>query len=163
MDVLLTVLTGAGATTLMDAWSALRRRWLGIPSLDYALVGRWVGHMHKGRFFHDPIATSAPIAGERALGWIVHYLTGIAFAGVLTLAAGDAWFRYPTLLPALAVGIGSVVAPFFIMQPALGIGIAASRSPRPTMARMHSLVTHAIFGLGLYATAWILRALAIGE
>ncbi|WP_246673889.1 DUF2938 family protein [Mesorhizobium sp. B2-7-3] len=29
------------------------------------------------------------------------------------------------------VGIGSIGAPFFVMQPGLGIGVAASRTPKP--------------------------------
>ena len=36
------------------------------------------------------------------------------------------------------------------------IGIAASRAPRPGAARLQSLVTHAIFGLGLYAAGLVL-------
>lgn len=35
-----------------------------------------------------------------------------------------------------------------------GIGIAASRTPRPNAARLQSLLTHAVFGLGLYVAAW---------
>ena len=60
----------------------------------------------------------------------------------------------PTLGPALAVGIGTVAAPFFLMQPGMGAGIAASRTPRPNAARLQSLLTHAVFGLGLYVAAW---------
>lgn len=162
MDLLLlTLLTGVGATLLMDAWSVVRRQWLGVLSLDYAMVGRWIGHMPEGRFIHHPIAASSPVPGERLLGWLAHYLTGIAFAGALPAVAGSAWFAHPTPMPALAVGIGSVIAPFFIMQPALGTGIAARQSPRPAFARMHSLITHAIFGLGLYATAWLLHTMRI--
>ena len=59
--------------------------------------------------------------------------------------------------PALLVGIGTVVAPFLLMQPGMGAGVAASRTPRPAAARVQSLVTHAIFGLGLYASGWVVR------
>jgi hypothetical protein len=48
------------------------------------------------------------------------------------------------------------------MQPGMGAGIAASRTPRPVAARMQSLLTHIIFGLGLYASAWILTFLNPG-
>lgn len=48
-----------------------------------------------------------------------------------------------------------MAAPFLLMQPGMGAGIAASRTPRPTIARLHSLLTHAIFGLGLYAASRI--------
>lgn len=151
------LLVGAGATLVMDAWTLARRRLFGLPSLDYALVGRWVGHMARGRFMHDPIGASAPVRGERALGWAVHYATGIAFAAVLLALAGPGWARNPTPGPALAVGIGSVAAPFLLMQPALGAGLAARRTPRPAAARLQSLATHGVFGLGLYVAAWLTR------
>jgi hypothetical protein len=145
------VLTGAGATVVMDFWGIARKRLLGIPAADYGLVGRWVGHMAHGRFRHERIAASPAMKGERLIGWTVHYLTGIAFAAVLLAIWGLDWARHPTPGPALIVGIGSVVAPFLVMQPGMGAGIAASRTPRPNAARLQSLVTHAVFGLGLYA------------
>ena len=152
MDAMLfTVLTGAGATAAMDLWVLARTRLLGVPAASYGLVGRWLGHMARGRFRHDRIAASPAIAGELAIGWTAHYLIGIAFAAVLMAIWGLEWARQPTLLPALIVGLGSVAAPFLLMQPGMGAGIAASRTARPNAARAQSLVTHAVFGLGLYA------------
>jgi hypothetical protein len=46
------------------------------------------------------------------------------------------------------------------MQPGMGLGIAASRAPDPRAARLRSLTTHAIFGLGLYAAGWAARLTA---
>lgn len=150
---------GTGATLATDLWAILRRRALGTPPPDYALVGRWFGHMARGRFRHDRIGSAAPVAGELALGWTVHYLTGIAFAGLLVAIAGGEWVRQPTLAPALAFGVATVAAPFLLMQPGMGTGIAARRTPRPGMARLQSVANHAVFGLGLYATARILLSL----
>ena len=70
----------------------------------------------------------------------------------VVLTSGD-WLARPTLLPALLYGIGTAVFPFFIMQPSLGLGIAASRTPKPTQARLKSLLTHTVFGVGLYVCA----------
>jgi Protein of unknown function (DUF2938) len=56
-------------------------------------------------------------------------------------------------LPALLFGLGTVLFPYLIMQPAYGLGIAASKTPNPTAARLKSLMSHGIFGLGLYLTA----------
>ncbi|QOZ30893.1 DUF2938 domain-containing protein [Bradyrhizobium sp. CCBAU 53421] len=145
------VLIGAGATIVMDIWGIVRTRVLGIPSLDYALVGRWLGHLASGCLCHDRIAASPPVAGERAIGWAAHYLIGVGLAGVLLAIVGLDWVRQPTIAPALLVGIGSVAAPFLVMQPAMGAGLAASRTPRPWASRLQSLVTHAVFGVGLYA------------
>jgi hypothetical protein len=151
------ILIGAGATALLDVWSAARSRLSGTPTPDYALVGRWLAHVARGRFFHDAIARSAPIMCERLIGWTAHYLIGIAFAAVLLIVWGAGWARQPTLGPALTVGIGSVAAPFLLMQPGMGAGIAASRTPNPRAARLRSLSTHAVFGIGLYAAGWAAR------
>ncbi|HEU4589131.1 MAG TPA: DUF2938 domain-containing protein [Gemmatimonadales bacterium] len=158
--VLYALLIGAGATVVMDVWGIARKRLLGIPPLDYALVGRWIAYLTRGRFRHDPISASPPVRGERLIGWIAHYLIGIAFAAMLLAVWGIDWARHPTLAPALIIGIGGVAAPFLLMQPAMGFGIAASRTPRPAAARLHSLVTHGVFGLGLYAAGWVVGALA---
>jgi hypothetical protein len=147
------VVIGAGATVVMDVWGVVRKWLLGIPPFDYGLVGRWLAYLTRGRFHHTPIAASAPVRGERLIGWTAHYLIGIAFAGTLLGIWGLEWVRNPTIGPALIVGIGSVAAPFLLMQPGMGAGIAASRTPRPAAARVQSLVTHTIFGLGLYAAA----------
>ena len=44
------VLIGIGATLVMDAWALFLRRFFGITSLNYALVGRWLGYMPRGIF-----------------------------------------------------------------------------------------------------------------
>jgi hypothetical protein len=144
------VVVGIGATLVMDVWTLAQQRLFGVKTLDYALVGRWIGHFRHGRFRHASIAKAAPVRGERAVGWAAHYLIGIAFAGVLLAGWGSGWVRMPSLGPALAVGVGTVVAPFFILQPAFGLGVAASRTPRPAVARLRSLSTHLVFGVGLY-------------
>lgn len=145
------VALGIGATILMDAWALLLRRIYGVTGLDYRLVGRWIGHMAQGRFSHDGIGRTSSIPGEAVLGWIAHYGIGIAFAAGLVVVQGESWLRLPTLLPALITGLVTVALPWLVMQPAFGMGIAASRMPDPTTARLRSLVTHLVFGLGLYA------------
>ena len=151
---LFTVVTGAGATAVMDVWTLARKGLFGVPSPSYGLVGRWLAYMPRGKFRHEAIAASPPMSCERLIGWTAHYLIGIVFAAVLLAIWGQDWARHPTLGPALIVGLGTVAAPFLVMQPGMGAGIAASRTPRPGAARVQSLITHAIFGLGLYAAGW---------
>jgi hypothetical protein len=153
------LVAGGAATALMDLWAIARKRLLGIPAMDYGLVGRGLAHLARGRFRHEAIARAPAVRGERAIGWIAHYAIGLAFAGVLLAIGGLDWACRPTIRPALAVGIASVAAPFLVMQPGMGAGIAASRTPRPAAARMQSLVTHTIFGIGLYAGGWVASAL----
>ncbi len=159
MTLMISVLVlGIGATLVMDLWGLVRRALFGVPTPDYRLVGRWLAHMRHGQFVHRPIAASAPVAGESLLGWAFHYTVGIAFAALLVGLEGRAWMAQPTLLPALAVGLATVVAPLLLLQPGMGTGIAASKVPRPWHARFHSVVTHLVFGAGLYLSALMLAS-----
>ena len=150
--ILRTVLIGAGATLVMDLWAALLRQF-GIPSLNFAMLGRWLGHLPRGRFMHDSIAKAEPIGGELALGWAAHYSIGIGFAGLLLAVFGSRWAAAPTLWPALLIGLVTVVAPLFILQPALGAGIASLKTPAPLFNTLKSVATHTVFGFGLYFAA----------
>jgi len=162
MDLLLQdlahiALVGIGATAVMDLWLALLGR-LGVPTLNFAFIGRWAGHALRGRWKHDAIAKSPPVAGEMALGWLVHYAVGVFFAGVMAGVAGMTWMRSPSVLPALLLGMGTVVAPLFVMQPAMGAGFASSRTATPLKNCLRSLMNHAVFGVGLYLAAAALQS-----
>jgi hypothetical protein len=121
------------------------------------MVGRWFAYFLRGRFRHDSIAATPVVRGELLIGWVAHYLIGVTFAILLIGLFGRAWLQQPTLGPALLVGVATVVFPLLIMQPGMGAGIAASRMPNPAAARLHSVVTHAIFGIGLYLAALAVR------
>jgi hypothetical protein len=152
---------GIGATLVMDLWAIVLKRAFGIASLNYAMVGRCLGHFPRGHFVHKSIAAAAPVAGERALGWIAHYAIGVIFASLLLIFWGLGWARQPTLLPALIIGIGTIIVPFFVMQPAFGLGIAAAKTARPYFTRLLSLAAHTAFAIGLYSSARLWAALAI--
>ncbi len=146
------VLIGLGATAVMDAWLWLLQR-LGVPTLNFSMIGRWVAHWRQGVFMHAAIARAAPVRHELALGWLFHYATGVAFAALLVTLAGPGWAHSPTLAPAVMVGVATVAAPWLVMQPAMGAGIASHRTSAPGMNRARSLANHFVFGLGLYLAA----------
>jgi hypothetical protein len=144
---------GIGATLAMDLWNLVLKRAFKIPSLNYCLLGRWLRLMLRGKFRHSSIAAAPEQPLECSTGWLAHYSIGFVFAlGFLLLAPGD-WRNRPTLPPALLYGIATVVFPFFVLQPSLGFGIASSKSPHPARARVKSLGTHTVFGVGLYLSA----------
>ena len=145
------VAIGLGATFSMDLWNLLLKRSFGIPSLNICLLGRWVGHLSRGTVAHANIAAAPAISHECAVGWITHYAIGVVLAVGFVLLAPATWLTRPTLGPALAYGVVTVVFPFFVMQPSFGLGVASARTPRPARARIKSLITHGVFGAGLYA------------
>lgn len=143
---------GIGATAVMDVWLLLLKR-LKVPVTNFALIGRWVGHLGRGRWMHASMADAAPVDHELALGWLAHYAIGVAFAALLVALQGIPWTRQPTFWPALLVGVATVAVPLFVMQPAMGAGIASSKTPTPLKNCLRSLVNHAVFGAGLYLAA----------
>ena len=153
------VLMGMGGAALMDAWALFVRRAFNVRGLDYAMLGRWIGHLPRGRFVHERIAAAGAVRGERPLGWVAHYSIGVAFAFLVLAIWGLDWARSPTLLPALLIGWVTVAAPWLVMQPAMGAGVAASKTPDPVAARLRNLATHTVYGIGLYASATALAVL----
>ncbi len=148
------LITGITATLVMDGWSVLRQRAFAIAAPNYGLVGRWILHMRHGQFRHNPITQSPPVAGETVSGWLAHYLIGIVFASLLLATGGQAWIDHPTAGLPILIGLVTVAAPFLLMQPGMGAGIAASRPPAPNKARLQSLLNHGVFGVGLYIGGW---------
>ncbi|MGU3377537.1 DUF2938 domain-containing protein [Chryseobacterium sp. M5A1_1a] len=153
--IIFSIIIGIGATIIMDIYSLLMRLVFKIPSLDMGIVGRWIGHFKHGVFSHKNIIHAEEIKGERIIGWTAHYLIGICFAFLLLLIYGVEWAYNPTFFPALAIGILTTIAPWFLMQPAFGFGVAASKLPNPNIARLRSLMAHTIFGIGLYIAGLI--------
>lgn len=153
------ILIGTGATVTLDLWSVFLQRALGFPPTNWGMVGRWIGHLPGGRFVQTDLATAPAVPGETAIGWVAHYLIGITFATSLLLIMGLEWARHPTFLPPLVFGAVTVVFPYFVLQPGLGLGIAASKAPAPGQARLRSIAAHVVFGAGMYLSAALGAAL----
>ena len=153
-----TVAIGIGATIAIDLWVSFLKLFK-IKSLDYKYVGRWIGNIPKGKYFHIKIQDTPPIPHELILGWTVHYLIGITFAFILIAIYGISWLDKPSVLPAIIIGLITAAGPFFIMQPAFGFGIASSKLPNQNLLRLKSLGTHLIYGIGLYVSAILLNAI----
>jgi hypothetical protein len=160
LDVLVRgLLMGVTGAALMDVWALVLRRGFGVQTLDYALLGRWIAHMPRGRFLHERIAVVPTVPGERWIGWLAHFTIGVSFAVLLLIVAGADWAQHPTLLPALAIALATILAPWLVMQPAMGAGVAGSRTPNPRATRIRNLGSHAMYGLGLYVTAVVLATM----
>ncbi|CDZ45550.1 DUF2938 domain-containing protein [Neorhizobium galegae] len=151
------ILIGLGATILMDLWAIVLNRVFGQPKANWAPAGRWFWHLQRGKVFHDSIATAEPYRHELALGWAGHYAIGVLYGLILALVMGQNWFAAPTFIPAWILGIVTIGAGWFLMQPGLGLGWAASKTPRPNKVRFLNFAAHTVFALGLYGTALLIR------
>ena len=153
------ILIGLGATLITDLWALFLKHAFKIPAPNYCLVGRWLRTMPEGTFKHSNIGSAPPKSAECTVGWIAHYVIGVTFAITFVALAGNSWIQHPRLIPAIAFGIVTALMPFFIMQPAFGLGLAASKTSNPTQARLRSLINHTAFGFGLYLFALLVSCL----
>lgn len=156
-DIYVITFIGIAATLFIDLYAFLLAKVFKIPSLNFCLVGRWGLGLLDGKFMHQNIAASPVKHFECVFGWCVHYFIGVLFSFLFILLVGITWLEQPTLIAACIFGLASVSMPFFVMQPALGMGIMATKSANPFQARLKSSVTHLLFGVGLYLSAQFIQ------
>ena len=147
-------LIGVGGAALMDVWSLLLRRGFGIATLDYALLGRWIGHFPA---VDSCMTASRPLSRSSANDrWDGLRTTRSASRSPWSSSPPGGWSGCwsPTVAPAMLVGLATIVAPWFVMQPAMGAGIAGSKTPDPRATRLRNLGTHAVYGVGSTPQRW---------
>lgn len=149
------LIIGILATILIDVWALILKYVFKLPTTNWAMVGRWVRHLHHGQFVHNSISDAVPIAGEGILGWVTHYLIGVLYAVGYFWFVNDVLNHFPNLISAVTFSMVLLVAPWFILQPGLGVGILARRAPNPWLLRGISISVHLVFGIGLYI-GWVL-------
>jgi hypothetical protein len=154
--IIRSIIIGAGATALLDIWNLILKQFFNVPLPNWAMVGRWFSHAATGTFVHESIAKAAPVNKELVIGWTAHYVVGMLFAAAIFLIWGIEWAAAPTVVPALIVGIVTVGCGWFILQPGMGLGVAAAKMPNATNIRLRGILGHIIFGLGLYGTALLI-------
>lgn len=147
------VLMGVCGTLAMDIWAEVLHRVAGQPRPNWAMPGRWLGRLPQGRVFHDSIAAVPPVSGELGLGWALHYGVGAIYGMIFALIAGVDWLAAPTFLPVWIFSLLTISAGWFLLQPGMGLGWAASRTPNPWKVRALGLVAHTAFALGMYLAA----------
>ena len=146
----ISVWVGIGSTLLLDGWNGVLKYMFKIPSLNMCFLGRWSLHIGRGKIVHHPIGASKSFENECLIGWITHYLIGVGLTCVFWEIVSPSWKINPTLGPALLFGILTLVFPLFVLQPALGLGVASTKTKHPIRSIVKSLFSHLVFGLGIY-------------
>lgn len=159
MILLEILVTGLVATAVLDLWQQIFLRITGLPITNWAMIGRWAGHMREGQFVQADIGKAAPVANEAALGWAIHYVVGIGYALVYLVLMRLLGIE-PGFVPAMIFGAVSVAVTWFAMEPILGAGAMASRTPKPELLRIQDFTSHLSFGFGLFLGVVVFRALA---
>ncbi|HEX7045273.1 MAG TPA: DUF2938 family protein [Burkholderiales bacterium] len=118
---------GVFATACADLWQYALARWCERPAADWGKIGRWVAWLVRGVAVHRPIAATPPVRGEAAIGWVFHYLVGVAYAALFLYALPAVAASSSTTFAALAFAAVTLAAPWLLLQPGLGLGVLARR------------------------------------
>lgn len=156
MKIIKTILIGVGATLAIDCFTFIISLFGNSPR-GILFVGRWLAYIPKGKFFHNTIIQTPSIANELIIGRVAHYCIGITFAFLLVIIYGEKWISKPRLYPAMIIAIITLITPIFILQPALGFGIAFTNMPHQLHLLTKTIIIHAIYGFGLYFSAVLLN------
>lgn len=154
------VMIGIGGTIILDLYAVLAQRLFGIGATNWRMVGRWFGNMPRGQFVQTNMMQTAPVWGEHALGWIIHYVIGAGYGLLLVVIWGPGWLGDPDIAAPLILALALLILPYFMMMPGMGMGLAGARTPKPNITRIKSVAGHSIFGCGMYLTAALLQAAA---
>lgn len=139
-------LAGAVATYGMDVAGGRIATALGMKPPSG--LGRWVGHMFRGRFTHDDITASAPVAHEATIGMIAHYTIGLALGVAYALLLRIPRAHANSVRRATAYGVATTALPWFWMFPARGQGLMGLRNRDPRVPAF-ALATHIAYGVSL--------------
>lgn len=146
------LLMGVLATVILDAWAQLLKFSVNVQPTNWALVGRWFASLFTGHWRHAAISQVPAVNNERLLGWSFHYGVGIFYALIFLIGCNFSSVQI-SLPAAITFGIVTVLAPWLILQPGLGLGRFASNTAKPVTTRFLNIVSHSVFGAGLFV-AW---------
>ncbi len=155
------ILVGVGGTLVLDAYAWVLVNFFKVPMTNWAMVGRWIGLMPRGKFIQPQLGEASEIRGEWAIGLGFHYVIGAGYGLLLVAIWGADWLLHPTIFEPMLLALVLLVLPYFIMMPGMGMGIAASRTSNPNVARLKSFASHSVFGCGMYLTALLIASFSL--
>lgn len=155
-EILGAVVIGVLATGFLDVFGIVLNKLFGIPTTEWRFIGRWFARMRYLEFRHVAISKAAPVRGELPIGWFMHYLIGVAFSLTYFVWVYVIEDSSPTLLSGTLFGLVTLVAPYLIMQPALGHGFFARKHSKPILMPTLSFLAHLTFGQSLYIFHYVL-------
>ena len=105
-------------------------------------LGRWIGHMLKGRFTHDDIAKAAPIPHEAGIGMAAHYAIGLVLGAGYALLLQVSEPRQNSLRRATAYGIATTAFSLVLDVPGTWPGCHGTSRRRSASARVRPVDAH---------------------
>lgn len=143
------VIVGVGACVVFDVWQRIFQWFTGIPTSNWAIVGRWaIGLLTNARLRVQDIEAQPARRNELGVGWLVHYGIAILYSAIFMFLI-DASILAADFADGLLFGVVSVVVPWLFFLPCLGKGIMGHLTPNPLLVCALALMMHSIFGVAI--------------
>jgi hypothetical protein len=143
------LMAGLAAATAADAGRTLYQLATGFPPVNWSVSGRWFLMVLSGQPYVPNIGAAPTLPNELLAGHIAYYTISILFAAVYLLALSQIFKRKPSVRNGLLFGWITMIFPFFVQMPAMGMGILASNTATPVLIMLRTVVHHSSFGIGL--------------
>jgi hypothetical protein len=143
------LMAGIAAATAADAGRTLYQLATGFPPVNWSVSGRWFLMALSGQPYVPNIGAAPTLPNELLAGHIAYYTISILFAAVYLLALSQIFKRKPSVRNGLLFGWITMIFPFFVQMPAMGMGILALNTTTPVLIMLRTVVHHSSFGLGL--------------
>ncbi|MBT9386858.1 DUF2938 domain-containing protein [Pseudooceanicola sp. CBS1P-1] len=155
--IIFILVVGIGSTIVLDLWGVFTAKIGWMPGTHWPSVGRWLLGIPAGHLVLDGTDTRPHTLSEAAVGWIFHYLIGLAYAVSFPLFWGIGFISAPTVFPVFLIGvIVSSLAGLIVLMPGMGGGIFARKLPNAGAMIVYVLVAHVIFAIAQYLLALLL-------
>ena len=125
------IFMGIVTNLVIDIWAVILSTILKLPTTNWSMVGRWCAHLRTGQFIHRPISQSKPVKSEQTIGWLFHYIIGIGYAYLYVILMVFIVSNDPFLISAIIYGLVTLIVPWLVLQPALGLGLFARLADKP--------------------------------
>jgi hypothetical protein len=147
--IFLGVVAGVIGTFVMDTLNNLFSQTKLISKIDIKMIGRMSAGWIQGRFCYRHPDEMKPVDNELLYGYITHYMIGIGLSVPFVLFWSHFIGGPVSPLGALAYGISTTIASYFIVYPSMGLGVFGRKSPQGIKSAVSSLANHLFYGLGL--------------
>ena len=143
------LIAGLAAATAADAGRTLYQLATGFPPVNWSVSGRWFLMVLSGQPYVPDIGAAPALPHELLAGHIAYYTISMVFAAAYLFALSQIFERKPSVRNGLLFGWITMIFPFFVQMPAMGMGVLASNTATPVLIMLRTLVHHSSFGLGL--------------
>ena len=149
------LISGLIATVIFDLFNQSLNYAYSIDKPKWNLLGRYFLGYKEGRYIRKSLQDDDEVANELFWGYAIHYIIG-AIYGLSFVFFNLLFFDHPLILIAYVFGFIAVLGAWCYLIPfAYNLGFFTSKSDQQFNILAQNLISHFIFGTGLFIGYYI--------